>query len=66
MRSLLKKIPILALTATATLAIKNKIVRALKMDTCEVISQSPNRKNIAYSVQAVTGGAHHTFGPIIK
>ena len=66
MRSLLKKIPILALTATATLATKNKIVRALEMDTCEVISQSPNRKNIAYSVQAVTGGAHQTFGPIIK
>ncbi|CAB4044012.1 mediator of RNA polymerase II transcription subunit 34-like, partial [Paramuricea clavata] len=66
MRSLLKKIPILALTATATLATKNKIVRALEMDTCEVINQSPNRKNIAYSVQAVTGGAHQTFGPIIK
>ncbi|CAB4041556.1 Hypothetical predicted protein, partial [Paramuricea clavata] len=66
MRSLLKKIPILALTATATLATKNKIVRALEMDTCEVINQSPNRKNTAYSVQAVTGGAHQTFGPITK
>ena len=36
------------------------------MDTCVIINQSPNRKNIAYAVQAVTGGAGQTFASIIK
>ena len=66
MRSLLKKIPILALTATATLQTKNKIVRALEMDGCVIIDHSPNRKNIAYAVQVVTGGASQTFASIIE
>ena len=30
-----------------------------------VISQNPNRKNISYAVQAVSGGANQTFAPYI-
>ena len=64
-RSLVNRVPLVALTATATTATKEKILKALEMEEAVVISQNPNRKNICYAVQAVSGGANQTFAPYI-
>ena len=53
-------IPLVALTATATKETKEKIIKALEMEEAVILNQNPNRKNIAYSAQAVTGGAKTT------
>ena len=42
--------PVLALTATATNDIRNKIIRKLQMQSCTLIEESPDRPNIRYSV----------------
>ena len=65
-RSLVKGVPIVALTATASKKTKEKIIKALEMENAVIVSQNPNRKNIAYSVQAVSGGANNTFAPFIE
>ena len=39
-------VPWIALTATATPEVKNKIKKSLKMESCEVIEEDPARKNI--------------------
>ncbi|KAK2554052.1 hypothetical protein P5673_024394 [Acropora cervicornis] len=36
------------------------------MENAVIVNQNPNRKNIAYSVQAVSGGANNTFTPFIE
>ena len=54
-----------ALTSTATITTKEKIIKALEMEKAVVINENPNRKNISYSVQAVSGGANQTFAPYI-
>ena len=64
-RSLVKGVPLVALTAMATIATKDKIIKALEMEEAVVISQNPNRKNISYAVQAVSRGANQTFTPYI-
>lgn len=65
-RSLVKGVPLVALTATATKKTKEKIIKALEMEEAVILNQNPNRKNIAYSVQAVSGGANNTFAPFIE
>ena len=53
-RSLVKGVPLFALTATATKETKEKIIKALEMEEAVILNQNPNRKNIAYSAQAVS------------
>ena len=36
------------------------------MEKAVIVYQHPNRKNIAYSDQAVSGGANNTFAPFIE
>ena len=59
-------VPLVALTTTATKETKEKIIKALEMEQAVVLNQNPNRKNIAYSVQAVSGGANNTFAPFME
>ena len=60
-QSLVKGVPLVALTATATKETKEKIIKALEMEEAVILNQNPNRENIAYySAQAVSGGAQTT------
>ena len=59
-------VPLAALTTTATKETKEKIIKALELEQAVVLNQNPNRKNIAYSVQAVSGGANNTFAPFME
>ncbi|CAH9116719.1 unnamed protein product [Cuscuta epithymum] len=43
-------VPVLALTATATLSVKEDVVQALGLSNCLVFRQSFNRPNLQYSV----------------
>ena len=43
-------VPMLAATATVTDVIRRDIIKQLDMDGCTVISVSPNKPNISYSV----------------
>lgn len=43
-------IPFLACTATATRSVRQEVISSLDMEGCEVVSTSPNRPNIFYSV----------------
>ena len=56
----MKGVPLVALTATATKETKEKIFKALEMEEAVILNQNPNRKNIAHSTQAVSGGAQTT------
>ena len=38
----------------------------MEIEEAVIVNQNPNRKNIAYSVQAVSGGANNTFTPFIQ
>ena len=62
--SLVKGVPLVALTASKKT--KEKIIKALEMENAVIVNPNPNRKNIAYSVQAVSGGANNTFAPFIE
>ena len=62
----MKGVPLVAVTATATKKTKEKIIKALEMEEAVILNQNPNRKNIAYSVQAVSGGANNTFAHFIE
>ena len=44
------KVPILALTATATLEVKQEIVERLQLNSCEIIEGELTRVNLAYGV----------------
>ena len=56
----MKGVPLVALTASATKETKEKIIKTLEMEEAVILNQNPNRKNIAYSAQAVSGGAQTT------
>ena len=62
--SLVKGVPLVALTASKKTNEKN--IKALEMENAVIVNQNQNRKNIAYSVQAVSGGANNTFAPFIE
>jgi len=47
------------LTATATKKTKNKMIKEMKESV--ILHQIPNKKNIVYSVQVVSGDANLTF-----
>jgi bloom syndrome protein len=44
-------VPLMALTATATLSVKEDVVRALKLTRCIIFRQTFNRPNLRYSVE---------------
>ena len=62
----MKGVPLVARTATASKKTKEKIIKALEMENAVIVNPNPNRKNISYSVQAVSGGANNTFAPFIE
>ena len=66
LRSLLpSSTPVLALTATATKDVRNKITSKLQMQGCTLIEASPDRPNIRYSVVTVKSDHLLTFGWLI-
>ena len=66
LRSLLpSSTPVLALTATATNDIRNKIISKLQMQPCTLIEESPDRPNIRYSVVSVKNDLMVTFGWLV-
>ena len=62
----MKGVPLVALTATASKKTKEKIIKALEMENAVIVNPNPNQKNMAYSVQAVSGGANYTFAPFVE
>ncbi|OOF98926.1 hypothetical protein ASPCADRAFT_162746 [Aspergillus carbonarius ITEM 5010] len=51
LRNQLPGVPMMALTATATENVKVDVIHNLKMEGCEVFSQSFNRPNLTYEVR---------------
>lgn len=51
LREIHPKVPMLALTASATPSVKQEIIDSLKLSEPEVIQQSPERKNLCYIVR---------------
>ena len=58
--------PIVALTATATHHVKDRIVQALQMVPVTFISISANRPNICYSVEKVKRDVHVAFKCLVS
>ncbi|PCH38733.1 ATP-dependent DNA helicase [Wolfiporia cocos MD-104 SS10] len=56
LRTKFPNVPIMALTATANIQVKTDIMRLLKIEHCEVLSQSMNRPNLNYEVRAKASG----------
>ena len=56
----------MGLTATATIKSKNEICRALEMKNPVIVSQSPNKSNITYSVFRKLNDMEATFGPLLE
>ncbi|KAL3460449.1 hypothetical protein BJX64DRAFT_184819 [Aspergillus heterothallicus] len=52
LRARLSGVPMMALTATATENVKADVIHNLKMDGCEVFTQSFNRPNLTYEVRS--------------
>ena len=62
LRSLLpSNTPVVALTATATHYVKDRIVHALQMAPVQMITKPANRPNLRYSVEIVKRDVHVTF-----
>ena len=53
--------PVVALTATATHCVKDRIVHALQMAPVQMITKPGNRPNLRYSVEIVKRDVHVTF-----
>ena len=51
MHSTLPGVPMMALTATATVKLRKSVIQKLAMKGCKVISKLPDRPNIRYSVK---------------
>ena len=59
---------VIALTATATKATKDTIFEVLMMDNPHVVFESPNKENVAYSVQYMPKDAdlEHYFDWLVE
>ena len=57
LRSQLPNVPMMALTATATENVKVDVIHNLKMEGCQIFSQSFNRPNLFYDVRPKKKGA---------
>jgi ATP-dependent DNA helicase RecQ len=60
------KIPIIALTATATPKVRSDIVKTLRMEDCNVFVSSFNRDNLYYEVRAKSSKTEQTQKNIIQ
>ncbi|KAE8354668.1 hypothetical protein BDV28DRAFT_130454 [Aspergillus coremiiformis] len=56
LRAQLPGVPMMALTATATENVKVDVIHNLKMEGCEIFTQSFNRPNLTYEVRQKTKG----------
>ena len=65
-RSIVGKVPLIALTATASTSTRLKIMWSLEMKSPALIMDSPNRDNISYAVQVITPDPAHTFKALVK
>ena len=65
-RSIVKRVPVIALTATATTETRLQIIRALEMKNPALIVDIPNRQNISYGVKAVTPHPAATFAKMVS
>ncbi|PIM99694.1 ATP-dependent DNA helicase [Handroanthus impetiginosus] len=59
-------VPVLALTATATISVKEDVVQALGLENCIVFRQSFNRPNLRYSVVPKTKKCVEDIDKFIK
>lgn len=59
---------VIALTATATKATRDTIFEVLMMDNPHVVFESPNKENVAYSVQYMPKDAdlEHYFDWLVE
>ena len=55
-------VPMLAAMATVTKVMRKEIVEVLEMNGCAVLSVSPNKPNIFYSVKRRSGGIDEVSG----
>ena len=60
------KVPLIALTATATKSARLKIMRSLEMHEPALLMASRNRHTICYAVRAVTPDPAKTFQIMVK
>ncbi|GFF39278.1 ATP-dependent DNA helicase hus2/rqh1 [Aspergillus lentulus] len=67
-RDQLPGVPMMALTATATENVKVDVIHNLKMEGCEIFTQSFNRPNLTYEVRQKTKSAEvlESIADIIK
>ncbi|XP_068754402.1 uncharacterized protein [Montipora capricornis] len=65
-RSIIKKVPVIALTATATTETRLQTVRTLEMKSPALIVDIPNRQNISYGVQVITPNPSVTFAKMVS
>ena len=65
-RSIVGKVPLTALTATATTSTRLKILGSLEMKSPALIMDSPNRDNISYAVEVITLDPAQTFKALVK
>ena len=65
-RSIVGKVPLIALTATATTSTRLKIMRSLEMKSPTLIMDSPNRDNKTYAVQVITPDPAQTFKTLVQ
>ena len=57
---------VMALTATATFTSRKSIYRTLGMSKTVIVSQSPNKPNIFYSVQTKSAPLEEVFAPLVE
>lgn len=60
------KVPVLALTATASKSTRLRLIRDLEMQDCIQIIRSPDRANIRLSVVRMSTDPAHCYGPLIQ
>ena len=66
-RSLIpERVHIMALTATATITTRKSICKVLSMLKPSIVSQSPNKPNIKYSVVKKEVDIEETFAPLVE
>ncbi|XP_047959187.1 ATP-dependent DNA helicase Q-like 4A isoform X2 [Salvia hispanica] len=66
LKQMFPTVPVLALTATATISVKEDVVRALGLVDCIVFRQSFNRPNLRYSVVPKTKKCIEDIDKFIK
>ena len=58
--------PLIALTATATMSTRLKIMQSLETKSPALITDSPNGDDISYAVQVITPDPAQTFKTLVQ